>query len=178
MVQKGKIKHVPKSILELPHLENFDVDKNRIQGLFPFNNNTNTAMLRLDINYNFFQGNLDFLSQLPNLIEAHLDNNIFEGTIPEEIGSMSNLREFIISFYLIIHFGISWHQFLTIKIFSRHFNTTRKSLVRVNAGKRLPSSRKGETNSINGRLRGRNSKSKLYLLYPLFSKLEKNFNLV
>lgn len=105
MVQQGKIKYVPDGILELPHLENFDVDKNSIQGPFPSTNNTNSEMLRLDINYNFFQGNLDFLSQLPNLKEAHLDNNLFQGTIPEAIGNMSNLREFISN--LITHYGNS-----------------------------------------------------------------------
>ncbi len=93
VLEEGKLNYLPGNILEVPKLQNLDLDKNRIRGEFQSGNTTNSEMLRLDINYNSFSGSLDFLSNMPNLKEAHLDNNKFDGTIPEVIGTLSNLGE-------------------------------------------------------------------------------------
>lgn len=97
VVQRGTIIHIPKSIFDIQSLQNLDLDKNRLKGPFPVpvgNSTTNTEMLRLDLNFNNLSGSLDFLSYFPNLKEAHLDNNSFEGKIPAAIGDLSNLREY------------------------------------------------------------------------------------
>ncbi len=93
-VQQGKIKYIPRSIIVLQNLQNLDLDKNLIEGPFPVRHETNLSLVRLDINFNSFNGNLDFVTKFQNLKEAHLDNNKFTGNIPEEIGELSNLREF------------------------------------------------------------------------------------
>lgn len=96
-MQRGTITHIPSSILDIQSLQNLDLDKNRLQGTFPISgkkSTTNTEMLRLDLNFNEISGSLDFLSYFPNLKEAHLDNNNFEGKIPEAVGALSNLREY------------------------------------------------------------------------------------
>ena len=70
------------------------MDKNQINGEFPTRvTNKMTQLLRLDVNYNFLSGGIDFLLQFPSLKEAHLDNNKFSGTIPASLGALSNLGE-------------------------------------------------------------------------------------
>lgn len=81
------------SLTNLRYLQNLDLDKNNIEGSFPFESSKKIGeMLRLDINFNFLTGNLDFMTMFPNLKEAHLDNNNFGGTIPESLGEQENLR--------------------------------------------------------------------------------------
>ena len=55
----------------------------------------NNTLERLDINFNEFSGSIDFLTAFPNLVEAHLDNNMFNGTIPSELGQLSSLRKYL-----------------------------------------------------------------------------------
>ena len=93
ILQNGTLKNIPDSILQLQHLKNFDVDFNKLEGSLPHNNERNTVMLRLDLNFNSLTGGLEMLSQFPNLKEAHLDFNKFEGPIPAHLGDLSNLRE-------------------------------------------------------------------------------------
>lgn len=81
---------IPPSIFELQHLQQIDLDKNAMSGVItPVVNNT---LERLDINFNEFSGSIDFLTAFPNLVEAHLDNNMFNGTIPSELGQLSSLH--------------------------------------------------------------------------------------
>jgi hypothetical protein len=84
---------IPPSIFELQHLQQIDLDKNAMSGVItPVVNNT---LERLDINFNEFSGSIDFLTAFPNLVEAHLDNNMFNGTIPSELGQLSSLRKYL-----------------------------------------------------------------------------------
>jgi len=91
--QRGNMTDIHLNIQELGNLKHLDFDKNNIHGTFPNSGNVEmTSMERIDINYNSFSGGLEFLNSYPNLKEAHLDNNAFNGTIPESLGELSNLR--------------------------------------------------------------------------------------
>lgn len=93
ILQNGSLENIPDSILKLQHLINLDVDFNKLEGSLPHSKSRNTEMLRLDLNFNSLTGGLEMLSQFPNLKEAHLDFNKFEGPIPAHLGDLSNLRE-------------------------------------------------------------------------------------
>ena len=86
----------------LPHLKYIDVDNNMITGAFPSvvssTGKTNADVEVIDANFNMISGGLEFLSSYPNLREAHLDNNKLQGTIPENIGQMTNLGVYYICF--------------------------------------------------------------------------------
>lgn len=94
-LQEGKIRNIPLAVYNLKKMKNFDMDKNQISGEFPVLQSAKMAkmtnLLRLDFNYNFLSGGIDFLLQFPNLREAHLDNNKFSGTIPDSLGAIKDL---------------------------------------------------------------------------------------
>ena len=69
-----------------------DLDKNAMSG--PIAQVNNGSLRRLDINFNEFTGDIGFLTSFPNLSFAQLDNNQFTGTIPESLGTLTNLRKF------------------------------------------------------------------------------------
>ncbi len=83
---------IPSDVIGLSNLKHIDLDKNSMKGAIPPVDNH--ALERLDINFNEFSGSIEFLSGFPNLIEAHLDNNMFNGTIPSELGQLTSLRKF------------------------------------------------------------------------------------
>lgn len=91
LVKKGEITGgIPPAIFELPSLIRLDLDKQDMSGIIEVNNES--ALQRLDINFNNFTGSIDFLTSFPNIIEAHLDNNNFSGEIPDALGQLKNLH--------------------------------------------------------------------------------------
>ena len=112
VVQSGNLHGViDKNLFKLPSLAEVDLDKNSLSGNISVEEAS--AVLRLDLNFNFLSGGVDFLTSFPDLQEAHLDNNNFEGTIPSSIGDLNNLSKYISSlhvFYYVLIRQIS-HQF-------------------------------------------------------------------
>lgn len=81
---------LPSSIFKMQNLKQLDLDKNAMDGELIIDGEG--SIERLDINFNNFSGSIDFLASFPNLVEAQLDNNMFDGTIPDNLGSLTNLR--------------------------------------------------------------------------------------
>jgi len=91
-IQKGSIKGtIPPNVFKIPNLKQVDVDKNAMSGIIEVREES--SVQRLDINFNKFSGSIDFLTLFPNITEAHLDNNMFNGSIPESLGDLTNLRK-------------------------------------------------------------------------------------
>ncbi len=99
VIQNGNVTGtIPKSLLSLPNIKQIDMDKNRMSGSIA--SVEYGSLERLDINFNEFTGDIGFLASFPNLTYAQLDNNQFTGTIPESLGSLTNLSEFSIFAYM------------------------------------------------------------------------------
>eukprot|EP00979_Chaetoceros_neogracilis_P011840 scaffold3003_cov267-Chaetoceros_neogracile.AAC.5 len=83
---------LPINMFTVPSLKHIDLDKNELSGIIEVDGES--SVQRLDINFNKFSGSIDFLTSFPNITEAHLDNNSFNGTIPASLGDLTNLRKF------------------------------------------------------------------------------------
>jgi Leucine-rich repeat (LRR) protein len=95
LLKKGQITGpIPPSIFEISSLKQLDLDKNQMSGEIKVH--AESAIQRLDINFNNFSGSIDFLTSFPNIMEAHLDNNNFSGKIPAALGQLKDLREYSI----------------------------------------------------------------------------------
>jgi Leucine-rich repeat (LRR) protein len=93
IIQKGSMKgSLPINMFTVPSLKHIDLDKNELSGIIEVDGES--SVQRLDINFNKFSGSIDFLTSFPNITEAHLDNNSFNGTIPASLGDLTNLRKF------------------------------------------------------------------------------------
>lgn len=109
VIQKGQIKSIPSTISKLTKLQNLDMDFNNMGGPLPFTNNNNeydsnndninastakmSEMLRVDLNYNALTGGIESLVDMPKLRHVYVDNNHFDGTIPANLGYLSDLGE-------------------------------------------------------------------------------------
>ena len=80
---------IPPAIFDLQGLKQIDLDKNNMTGVVKAVDNK--SLQRLDLNFNRLSGGIEFLHGFPNLQEAHLDNNMFEGTIPSDLGQLKSL---------------------------------------------------------------------------------------
>lgn len=85
---------IPESILELSNLRLIDFDKNSITGVYPHSAALKPNLIKLDINFNEISGSIDFLTQYPNVKYVYLDNNKFNGAIPEALGDLTSLGKF------------------------------------------------------------------------------------
>jgi len=83
---------IPESILELSNLRLIDFDKNSITGVYPHSAALKPNLIKLDINFNEISGSIDFLTQYPNVKYVYLDNNKFNGAIPEALGDLTSLE--------------------------------------------------------------------------------------
>jgi len=91
IIQKGSMKgSLPINMFTVPSLKHIDLDKNELSGIIEVDGES--SVQRLDINFNKFSGSIDFLTSFPNITEAHLDNNSFNGTIPASLGDLTNLH--------------------------------------------------------------------------------------
>jgi hypothetical protein len=91
-IQRGSVEGtIPPNVFKIPNLKQVDLDKNVMSGTIEVHEKS--SVQRLDINFNQFSGSIDFLTLFPNITEAHLDNNMFTGSIPESLGDLTNLRK-------------------------------------------------------------------------------------
>jgi len=81
---------LPQSIFHVERLQEIHLANNEMTGEIPIK--MESSIERLQINYNNFTGSIEFLSNFTNLTEARLDHNMFNGEIPSTIGQMVNLR--------------------------------------------------------------------------------------
>ena len=81
---------LPRDLGKISTLRVLDLDFNAFYGRFPTFVESNSLQL-LDVNFNGFDDNLQFLGNMTNLKVAQLDNNFFVGSIPESLGDLSKL---------------------------------------------------------------------------------------
>lgn len=75
----------PQWFPENHHLSIINLAFNNMQGYLPDNIQDNAALTTLKINSNFLQGNLSSLSGMENLVELHLDDNLFTGSLTDDL---------------------------------------------------------------------------------------------
>lgn len=115
---------IPTAILEIPGIKQIDFDMNEMSGTIPVVNNT--SLERLDINFNNLTGGVDFLQSFPNLVYAQLDNNEFTGTIPESLGTLTNLSKLQIKTSCVV-LPLQPHVFHLLTITSKHLYLWRET---------------------------------------------------
>ncbi|KAH7520364.1 hypothetical protein FEM48_Zijuj08G0136100 [Ziziphus jujuba var. spinosa] len=88
---------LPESFANLSALTNLDLSLNRLTGKLP-NKIAAMSIGSLNLNDNFFEGEIpESLASNPNLWELKLFNNSFSGTLPENLGQNSDLENFDVS---------------------------------------------------------------------------------
>lgn len=88
---------LPESLANLSALSNLDLSLNRLTGKLP-DKIAAMSIDSLNLNDNFFEGEIpDILASNPNLWELKLFNNGFSGTLPGNLGRNSDLKNFDVS---------------------------------------------------------------------------------
>ncbi|GJP42036.1 hypothetical protein CLOM_g1633 [Closterium sp. NIES-68] len=83
---------IPDSLFNLTSLSVLDVVGNFITGTVPVGISRLVNLRVLGLGLNQLSGPLDPLSNLPQLIFLHLDQNLFNGSISSELGKLTTLR--------------------------------------------------------------------------------------